>query len=117
MIIRSNFSLRPFTLVKHAGFQYLTVIQNGLQIGALAQTPEGRYVQVNGAFVQCLNTQKVERALKAAQMHRARYAKPAHDTKPASVAPVHTMPVVTVRQRRRVAVLLDANTCPALQPG
>ena len=64
MIIRSNFSQRPFTLVEHAGFQYLTVIQNGFQIGALALTSEGRYVQVNGVFVQFLSTQKVQHALR-----------------------------------------------------
>jgi len=71
-------SMRLFVLVDHEGFRYLGVIQNGFQIGALAQAPDGRYVQVNGAFVQSLNLHKVQRALRFAERHRARYTIPDH---------------------------------------
>jgi hypothetical protein len=64
MIIRPTVNIRPFVLVEHAGLRYLAVIQNGAQIGALAQTLDGRYVLVNGAVVQPLNTFKVLRALR-----------------------------------------------------
>lgn len=94
MNIRSHLSPRPFTLVEHVGFRYLAVIQNGLQIGALAQTPEGQYVQVNGAVVQPLKLHMVQRALEAAGKHPAKYARPEPDTKP----------VVIVRRRHRVPV-------------
>lgn len=104
MIIRLNLSMHRFTLVQHEGFRYLAVIQNGFQIGALAQTPLGRYVQVNGAYVQFLNTQKVERALKAAEAHRSRQVKRVLHAKPTLGVPVKSMPVVTFRQRRRVDV-------------
>lgn len=97
MIIRVTLSMRPFLMVEHEGFRYLGVIQNGFQIGALAQTPAGRYVQVNGALLQPLNLYKVQRALRFAEKHRARYAIPEHRPKPEPVAPV-----VSVRRRRRV---------------
>jgi len=97
MIVRMTVSMRPFLMVEHEGFRYLGVIQNGFQIGALAQTPDGRYVQVNGAFVQSLNLHKVQRALRFAERHRARYAIPEHRPKLEQCAPV-----VSVRRRRRV---------------
>jgi hypothetical protein len=97
MILIMTLSMRPFVLVEHAGFRYLGVIQNGFQIGALAQTPEGRYVQVNGAFVQSLNLHRVQRALRFAEKHSARYAIPEHRPKPEQGAPV-----VSVRRRHRV---------------
>ena len=64
LVIKPTFKIRPFTLVTHEGLIYLAVIQNGLQIGALARTPEGQYVQVNGAHVQPLNEERVLIALK-----------------------------------------------------
>ncbi|MDT4866050.1 hypothetical protein FQZ97_1008860 [compost metagenome] len=115
MIIRPSVNIRPFVLVEHAGFRYLAVIQNGTQIGALAQTPEGRYVQVNGAVVQPLNTFKVLRALRQ-EFPRKNWSRnpsppvaaPAVGVQPQSLdserqieRPV-TVPVVSVRRRRRV---------------
>lgn len=64
LVIKPTFKIRPFTLVTHEGLTYLAVIQNGLQIGALARTLEGQYVQVNGAYVQPLNAERVLIALK-----------------------------------------------------
>ena len=115
MIIRSTLNIRPFVLVEHPGFRYFGVIQNGSQIGALAHTPDGRYVQVNGAVVQLLNTYRVLRALRRESPHNNRSRRPSLT----AVAPVvedlpqvlefeHridrpvTAPVVSVRRRRRV---------------
>ena len=98
MILIMILSMRPFVLVEHAGFRYLGVIQNGFQIGALAQTPEGRYVQVNGAFVQSLNLHKVQRALKFAYWHRARFTIAVRRS-----IPELTSPVESVRRRRRIS--------------
>lgn len=64
MMIRPTVNIRPFVLVEHAGLRNLAVIQNGAQIGALAHTPDGLNVQVNGAVVQPLNTFKILRALR-----------------------------------------------------
>ena len=58
MLIRPNSNIKPFVLGEHDGFEYLAVVQNGMQIGALALTPDGRYVQVNGDVVQPLNEEK-----------------------------------------------------------
>lgn len=115
MIIRSTFNIRPFVLVEHAGFRYLAVIQNGSQIGALAQTPDGRYVQVNGAVIQTLNTYRVLRALRREfpNKNRSRNSTlpvfaPVENDLPQGLdferkieTPV-TAPVVSVRRRRRV---------------
>ena len=95
MVIRPNSSIEPFVLGEHDGFEYLAVVQNGMQIGALAQTPDGRYVQVNGDVVQPLNEYKVLRALKRALPRQERRRKP---------APPAAAPVVSVRRRRRVPV-------------
>lgn len=93
MFIRPKSKIKPFVLAEHAGFQYLAVIQNGMQIGALALTPEGRYVQVNGDVVQPLNEYKVLRAL--------RRNPPAADWRARPEKPV-AAPVVSVRCRRRI---------------
>jgi hypothetical protein len=99
VIIRTTLKIRPFVLVQHEGFQYLGVIQNGFQIGALAQTPDGRYVQVNGATVQTLRTQKVRRALKAAEIHRARRSDSGCNT-----IPECALPLVSFRRRRSIVL-------------
>lgn len=115
MIIRPTVNIRPFVLVEHAGFRYLAVIQNGTQIGALAQTPDGGYVQVNGAVIQPLNTFKVLRALRRefprkdwSRNTQRPVAAPVVSVLPQALhierrneLPV-TSPVVSVRRRRRV---------------
>lgn len=49
------------------GLRLLGSIARGMQIGALAQTPDGRYVQVNGDHVTPLSDGQVRRALKLAR--------------------------------------------------
>lgn len=93
MYIKPKASVRMFVLVEHKGFEYLGVIQRGMQVGALALKPDGSYVQVNGSFVQPLNHADVERALtkKAAGPHRQR-----------DVCAEVSAPVVSFRRRRHI---------------
>ncbi len=47
----------------NADYRLLGTVQDGMQIGALAQTQSGGYVQLNGDIVRELNTSRVEHAL------------------------------------------------------
>ena len=62
-----NFSM--FTMGVHPGFQYIGRVQRGMEVGALALTPEGAYVQVNGSIVTPLNTSKVLATLRKLPGH------------------------------------------------
>lgn len=96
MFIKTHANIKPFVLVEHEGFQYLGLVRNGLQIGALALTPEGCYVQVNGAIVQRLNEYQVVRALRMAKQvgYESSNLIPSR--------PV-AQPLVTWRRRRRLS--------------
>jgi len=87
MIIRPNANIQRFTAAYHQGFEYLGTVQRELQIGALARTPDGAYVQVNGSFVEPLDTAEVEAALVLAGVRPAQ-----------PVAP----PTVIIRRKRRI---------------
>jgi hypothetical protein len=102
MIINLERNLRPFTLVSHPELEYLGVIQDGPRIGALAITPEGRYVQVNGAVVQPLKHGKVAAALARARRYVSRKKAAAQRTSAVPFMPAPVAPVVIVRPRRRV---------------
>lgn len=93
MFIRPAANIKLFAPIEHEGFEYIAVIQNGMQIGALALTPDGAYVQVNGDVVQPLNEYKVLRALRKKLPYRDWSIKPTRPGAP---------PVVSVRRRRRV---------------
>lgn len=88
-------------------------------MGALAQTSDGQYVQVNGDVVQPLNLFQVERALKAAKHREARYSNvrarapgraatsQVHSlrsptTDPSNMPSNATVPVVIIKRRRIV---------------
>jgi len=45
----------------------LGTIQQHAAIGALAQRPDGRYVQLNGDVEQALNTSRVEKAIRSSR--------------------------------------------------
>lgn len=64
-----------------------------MQIGALAKTDTGDYVQVVGDFVTPLNTKKIELALTRAKTTDVNGAA----RSPSKTAPV---PVVTIKRRR-----------------
>lgn len=93
MYIKPKASVRMFVLVEHKGFEYLGVIQRGMQVGALALKPDGGYAQVNGSFVQPLKHAEVERALgkKVAGPHRQN-----------DVCADLSAPVVRFRRRRHI---------------
>lgn len=73
----------------------LGTVQDGMQIGALAQTPEGGYLQVNGDQQRTLNTSRVEHALDRATGVARRTAMPP----PARPA---VQPTVIVKKRRKL---------------
>lgn len=64
--VRLGNNWRQFSLPK-PGLQMLGTIQNGLEIGALAQIGAGRYVQVNGCLIQHLHAGRVEAAIERAR--------------------------------------------------
>lgn len=90
MTIRLDTNLQRFTAGEHPDFRYLGVVQRGMEVGALALTPDGRYVQVNGDIVQDLNASRVRAALGSAYTSRV---------VPSAPAPAQA-PVVVVRKRR-----------------
>lgn len=81
--------------------QMLGTVQDGLQIGALVQTAEGGYAQVNGDFLRPLNTSKVEHALDSVTKTSRRQPGPAMDQVPK--APVGE-PTIVVKKKRRIAI-------------
>ena len=86
-----------FTYARRAGdsLRLLGSIARGAQIGALAESADGRYVQVNGDHVVPLSDSQVRHAVATARLvaPRPRY-------RPAQTAP---MVVVTVKRRRIIA--------------
>jgi len=75
----------------------LGTVQDGLQIGALAQTPDGGYLQVNGDMLRVLNTSRVEHALDRATGVARRSAAP-----PPAPARPSVQPTVIIKKRRRI---------------
>ena len=71
--------------------------QDGMQIGALAQSIDGRYLQINGDVHRTLNSSRVEHALDRAT-GTARKAAPIA----ASVTRAQSKPTVTIKKRRKV---------------
>ena len=62
--IQLDTNVSVFTMAVHPGYQYLGRIQRGLEVGALALTPQGTYVQVNGSIVTPLNASRVTSSLR-----------------------------------------------------
>ena len=81
--------------------QMLGTVQDGMQIGALVQTAEGGYAQVNGDILRPLNTSKVEHALDSVTKTSRRQPGSAIDQAPkAQVAE----PTIVVKKKRRIAI-------------
>ncbi|MGJ7495927.1 hypothetical protein ACSFA8_12670 [Variovorax sp. RT4R15] len=82
-----------------AELRLLGTVQDGMQIGALAQLPDGAYAQVNGDLVRILNTSRVEHALdRATGTPRA-----ARNAPPPPRPPEH-QPIVTIKKKRRIII-------------
>ena len=69
-------------------------VRRGPQMGALAMTEDGHYVQVVGDYVTPLNSSQLTRALAKAKPEELSY--PVQKT----VARVGPPPVVTIKRRR-----------------
>ncbi|RYF67749.1 MAG: hypothetical protein EOO22_18905 [Comamonadaceae bacterium] len=80
-----------------ADIRLLGTVQDGMQIGALGQLPDGSYAQINGDMTRPLNTSRVEHALDRAT-GMARSAK--LPVMPAAAASVQ--PTVIIKKKRRV---------------
>ena len=80
-----------------ADMRLLGTVQDGMQIGALAQTPDGSYLQVNGDQQRTLNTSRVEHALDRATGVARRSAMP-----PPPPARPAVQPTVIVKKRRKL---------------
>jgi len=76
-------------------------VRDGQQMGALAQTSDGKYVQVVGDFMVPLSSSKVAKALAKTQ---GKPVAPAFFAPLPSSSPPKPAPVVTIK-RRRVFVL------------
>ena len=81
--------------------QMLGTVQDGLQIGALVQTVEGGYAQVNGDFVRALNSSKVERALDRVTKTSRRQLGSSTDQAPKARV---GEPTIIVKKKRRIAI-------------
>ena len=79
-------------------FRLLGSVSRGQQVGALAVTPQGQYLQVNGDYLTPLSAGQVRRALLAVQSSQA-WRTP--QTRAAAAA---ANVVVHVKRRRKVAV-------------
>jgi len=58
-----------FTRTQREGLQLLGSVQRGAGIGALAATPDGRYLQVNGDYVSELDANEVGIAVESAKFN------------------------------------------------
>ena len=74
--------------------QLLGSVRRGPQMGALAITGDGQYVQVVGDFITALNSSQITRALAKVKPAETSYSVP----RPAS--PAAHVPVVTIKRRR-----------------
>ncbi|RYX89875.1 MAG: hypothetical protein EOO28_31320 [Comamonadaceae bacterium] len=67
LTISLDTNVSMFTMAVHPGYQYIGRIQRGMEVGALALTPEGDYVQVNGSIVTPLNASRISSSLRKLQ--------------------------------------------------
>ncbi len=73
--------------------ELLGSVRRGMQVGALAKTQDGEYVQVVGDYVVALNKKKIETALAKAGGVEAVSA-------PRAVSKPAPPPIITVKRRR-----------------
>jgi hypothetical protein len=87
----------PFTYERPAddALRLLGSIRRGARIGALAVTPTGEYLQVNGDHTSPLGGSQIRKALAKAE-------KSAQQTPARRPAPSASVPVVVVVKRRRL---------------
>jgi hypothetical protein len=95
----------------HEGMEMLGTVQRGAQIGALARAADGKYVQVNGDWLQPLHTVQVEYALKRCKRDAAptgrRKGPPAPAAAPAGNAGARPTAPLVVHKKRRIVQAPD----------
>ena len=98
-----------FTYPRSAGdgLRLLGSIARGQQIGALAQTPDGRYVQVNGDHVIALSHGQVRRELRKIEA--------AHPRRPSLIERSGRAVVVTIKPRRVIMQAGAPSPMPQMQ--
>ena len=92
-----------FTYARPEGspFRLLGSVARNAQVGALAETPDGQFLQVNGDHVTPLSNGQLRRAVDALRRHPAPRGFIRHEFVPPP--PASTTPtVVTIKRRRRV---------------
>ncbi len=119
LTINPDINLSMFTAVHHPGFQYFGRVQCGMEFGALAFTPDGSFVQVNGAVLTPLNASKVLAALRkvmgprwkppvVARSPQSPLPEGGAAEEPQAAAPAAPAPAqvpVIVKRKRRVPVM------------
>jgi len=100
------------------GLQMLGTIQSGLEIGALARTTDGRYLQVNGSIRRELHPTRVNAAIERARRYQAApRSSPPTDAQivqeplPIEVQanrPAAPPPTIVYKKRRLAAIATDA---------
>jgi len=80
----------------------LGVVRRGLETGALAWLPDGRYAQVNGDIVQPLDPVEVEAALQCAGIAVPGAERAARRPDSASERPMSGTPTVVIKRRRTI---------------
>lgn len=86
----------PWLVAPEDGCRVIGEVSRGQEMGQLAVTQDGLYVQVNGSVVQPLNTSRVEAALRKAARQQNVNLQELMPRKPRSE------PVVIVRKKRRI---------------
>ena len=108
LTIKLDTNLSMFTAVPHPGFQYLGRIERGMEVGALAFTPQGDYVQVNGSVVKPINTSKILAKMRKLQGRYGGFVMPKieaaamtmEEFMPSAPAAPVNIPVIVKRKKR-----------------
>lgn len=100
---RTAWSRHTYERPEGDDLQLLGSVQKGAQIGALAMTVEGEYVQVVGDQQAPLNTKEIAKALaKAPRQSNPEFSR---ETPPWMVARKESPAPVVIVKKRRVAVM------------
>eukprot|EP01034_Spumella_vulgaris_P044982 gene44982-55990_t len=88
----------PWLVAPEDGCRIIGEVTRGQEMGQLAITPDGQYVQVNGSMVQPLNASRVLAALRKAARQQNVNLQELMPRAPQAA------PVVIVRKKRRIVV-------------
>ena len=108
-VVLGKLAWSKFTYDRAPGdpLQLLGSVSRVAQMGALALTAEGQYVQVVGDYVTELNQAQIVKALAAAQKNQPNPGYPPSDEPPTWQMPKTTAPAPTVIVKRRRVIVRD----------